>query len=222
MRLNCLLLLLVLTSPMSSAAQLTVRWTGCWDNTETIMPYVNWYRNDSLVAETEFMFVEIEEERLPPGTYLAEYETLFGDTIRREITVKPDTMTIAFDALYLPEEKQPEMFWLDTLKHEDTLRIDCTERGCRMPEFTSTLSVYKKGKGTYAEFEGKTIRLDKEQIMWLHTFESQLKNIRRYGCTSSDQYTVSVGNKHILDVTDRSCRLYAFDGLLVKLGLEDE
>lgn len=221
MQLNYLLFVFVVFFSAKSNAQVTVRWVNCWNNEETVPYGVNWYQNDSLVAETEFMYVE-NEEILSPGTYTAVYETMFKDTIRQTIHVTSDSMTVEFDALYLPKTKKPKAYWVDTLNRKDTLLITVIKTGCRMMPLDYELKVYKKEKNVYAEYNEHVLCLNKEQMEWLRVFEAQVKNIQRYSCTSADQYEITVGENVLLDIKDRSCRLDLFDGLVTKLGFEED
>lgn len=151
----------------------------------------------------------LEVKNLEKGTYTIIYESMFAKVIEMSFEVEEykkyevDLCTNIID--YSIEPFKPR---ISQLKNNESFIINFYSQGCFHSD-EKVLTISRKRKKYFIEYEGKLKQLSKEELKMIAHFEIELSHAQEGGCTTTETYHIQFRNKKDI-YYDGTC---SWDGL---------
>ena len=180
------------------------------------------FRNDSLLKDVNLSYQNnYTLKNLEFGKYKIEYETIFDKTARVfiELTERKE-YSIVLCTDYLEHDSGVFQPFVDQLKNGESYTIQVSSQGC-FHRSDEVLIINKKQDSYHLSFGNIKKLLNEGDMESIRNFESQLRHMESFGCTSTDSYTLTY-KKETVTISDGSCSWSGFYYLKKQLGLNME
>lgn len=160
----------------------------------------------------------LEVRNLEKGNYTIIYESMFAKVIEMPFNVEEykkyevDLCTNIID--YSKEPFKPR---ISQLKNNEAFTINFYSQGCFHSD-EKVLTISRKRKKYFLEYEGNLKQLSKEKIKMIEHFEIELTYAQEGGCTTTQTYHIQFRSKKDI-YHDGTCSWNGLYNLIENLGI---